>query len=223
MKPIIISLLLLSIFVGVAFAGESSFSGKYRTPLGKMQIRKKAGAITELTFGSIFALGGSALTGLTIWMETMDAGSLYAYAGVLFIAPLAADGFFLGAALFLYHGILKLSCLSQSTFDTAKLISFQRNAGIILLATSAVPLSGVVASVALMTHTCAVSELPQYAGEPFIFPTVFSGLFALAHIIVGVCLIGKYYYKYGDWAMRHLMPEVALTHDEVSLGMRIRI
>ena len=81
MKPIIISLLLLLCFVGVAFAGESLFSGKYKTPLEKMQIRKKAGA----------------------------------------------------------------------------------------------------------------------------------------------CLIGKYYYKYGDWAMRHLMPEIALTNDEVSLGMRIRI
>lgn len=223
MKPIIISLLLLLCFVGVAFAGESLFSGKYKTPLEKMQIRKKAGAITELTFGSIFALGGSALAGTCIWMETMSPGFLYAYAGVLFIFPLAADGFLLGASLFLYHGILKLACMSQSTFDTAKLISFQRNAGIILLATSAVPLSGVAASVALMIHSCATSELPQYASEPFIFPTIFSGLFALAHIIVGACLIGKYYYKYGDWAMRHLMPEVALTRDEVSLGMRIRI
>ncbi|MBQ3923308.1 MAG: hypothetical protein II707_08430 [Spirochaetales bacterium] len=220
MKPIIISLLLLSIFVGVAFAGESSFSGKYRTPLEKLQIRKKAGAITELTFGSIFALGGSALAGLTIWMETMGAGFLYAYAGVMFIVPLAADGFLLGASLFLYHGILKLACMSQSTFDTAKLISFQRNAGIILLATSAVPLSGVAASVALMIHASTVNS---YGYQSFIFPNIFCGLFALAHIIVGACLIGKYYYKYGDWAMRHLMPEVALTRDEVSLGMRIRI
>ncbi|MBP5450574.1 MAG: hypothetical protein J6Y01_10725, partial [Spirochaetales bacterium] len=185
MKKIIIFFLLLFICIMMSFSEEKSFSGKYRTPLEKMQIRKKAGAITELTFGSIFALGGSALAGLTIWMETMGSGFLYAYAGVMFIVPLAADGFLLGASLFLYHGILKLSCLSQSTFDTAKLISFQRNAGIILLATSAVPLSGVVASVALMIHNCATSELPQYASEPFIFPTIFSGLFALAHIIVG--------------------------------------
>ncbi len=219
MKIIITSFLLL-FCVMMSVSEEKSFSGKYKTPLEKMQIRKKAGAITELTFGSIFALGGSALAGLTIWMETMGAGFLYAYAGVMFIVPLAADGFFLGAALFLYHGILKLSCLSQSTFDTAKLISFQRNAGVILLATSAVPLSGLAASVALMIHASTVNS---YGYQSFIFPNIFCGHFALAHIIVGACLIGKYYYKYGDWAMRHLMPEVALTHDEVSLGMRIRI
>jgi hypothetical protein len=207
----------------VTFSDEKLFSGRYKTPLEKMQSRQKAGAITEITFGSIFALGGSALTGLTIWMETMNAGSLYSMAGVMFIVPLSADGFFLGASLLMYHGILKLACMSQSTFDTAKLIAFQRNAGIILLATSAAPLSGVVASVALMIHNCAVSELPQYAGEPFIIPTIFSGLFALAHIIVGACLIGRYYYKYGSWVMRHLMPDIALTKDEVSLVMRIRI
>ena len=222
MKKIIIAFLLF-VCVMVTFSDEKLFSGKYKTPLEKIQSRQKAGAITEITFGSIFALGGSALAGTCIWMETMSPSFLYAYAGVLFIFPLAADGFLLGASLFLYHGILKLACMSQSTFDTAKLIAFQRNAGIILLATSAVPLSGVVASVALMIQSCATSELPQYASEPFIFPTVFSGLFALAHIIVGACLIGKYYYKYGDWAMRHLMPEVALTRDEVSLGMRIKI
>lgn len=222
MKKIIIAFLLF-VCVMVTFSDEKLFSGRYKTPLEKMQSRQKAGAITEITFGSIFALGGSALAGLTIWMETMNAGSLYSMSGVMFIVPLVADGFLLGASLFLYHGILKLACMSQSTFDTSKLIAFQRNAGIILLATSAAPLSGVVASVALMIHNCATSELPQYASEPFIFPTVFSGLFALAHIIVGACLIGRYYYKYGSWAMRHLMPDIALTKDEVSLVMRIRI
>ncbi|MBQ3923222.1 MAG: hypothetical protein II707_07985, partial [Spirochaetales bacterium] len=63
-------------------------------------------------------------------------------------------------------------------------------------------------------------------------PIILCSLVSLAHIIVAACTIGRYYYKKSELSMKHLLPDIALTHDDkkgftegygVSVGMRVRI
>ena len=200
---------------------------------------KKAGAITAVTFGSIMTLGGGALTWMTVFMATPDPRSLNTFGGILYAVPLAAHSLFFGASILLYLGIYKLSVLSKGLYSDwswfADLITVKRDLAIVTLATSVVPLSGVIANLAIIGYYYKESKDISTILSNFFIPIFFCSIFAVTHLAVGGGLLGNWCYKMnkmGSWAIHHLLPDISLTHDDkkditegygVSVGMRVRI
>ena len=201
----------------------------------KWQSRKKGGSIALTAVGSVLTTAGLGMVGFTVALGVMETFTKMYQA--FFAIPMTAHLLLLAGSILMYLGIYRLHTLSVSGYNAGfwreQMSKVAPTIGIILMATSVVPLAGAMAAVGYLVDSYRQDPSNESLMVQYCVPLVILGVITLAQLITGGCLIGHYYYRLSEWAVKSkIMPELAITHDDtkdytegygVSVGMRVRI
>ncbi|MBQ3923310.1 MAG: hypothetical protein II707_08440 [Spirochaetales bacterium] len=156
-------------------------------------------------------------------LGAMTGGGMWPY-----ISPVPVYGFQMTMAgiLMIYLSIKQAQCVRRSADEPRykyEMSKVMRNAGIIALSTSVVPLAATIPYIVLSCSTFSF----------FVFPmiSIISGVASLAQLILGITFLVLGISKMEEWA-EIVFPEVSVVHDDrkgyndgyaVNVGLRIRI
>ena len=115
----------------------------------------------------------------------------------------------IAGALMMYLGIKRYHCATNNYFATTA--EMMRNVGIVILTTAAVPtaITGLVSAFFVAQDRC------------FTFWAVADGLLSLYQFAAGAVFLGLGIYNM-DFGSKYI-PEISMSKEEVTVGMRIRI
>ena len=208
MKKILFILLIISA-ISISYANDFSHSAVFqnhflknneKSLINKMKsdldsdTKARYAGIAQTAIGSTFlSLGITGWGGIIAGQVVYNGMFVFMGYGAAFLMPTVAHVLTLIGTIFTYTGITFSHFCNYYFYGSYEwkyeMHKMRRNLGIILLGTSAVPLAGLVTSIALLCEP----EIDILSVT--LFPFIFSLTLSLAHIISGTCIVVGYSHK----------------------------